>query len=99
MKRINIDTEYNTSKVTCFDKSNYENDANTISNLLMSKNKSINLEANKMMIDPKKIKINKLRNSKDNSSAQDLSLNDLHVAQVFRKLALHEVQKSARGDE
>lgn len=79
MKRVNIDTEYNTSKVTCFDKSNYENDASTISNLLMSQNKSINSDkTNKMMIDPKNIKMHWLRNSKDNSSAQDLSLNDLH---------------------
>ena len=77
MKRVNIDTEYNTSKVTCFDKSNYENGASTISNLLMSQNKSISSEA-KNDNWPKKIKMNRLGNSKDNSSAQDLSLNDLH---------------------
>lgn len=77
--------------------SNYETDLSAISNLIISQNKSVASEktTKKMKIDPKKIKNKKrLRHSKDNNGSKK----DLNMVK-FRKLALQDVQKSARGEE
>lgn len=88
IKRVNIDEDYHTSKITHLDRTNYDGDMSAISNLLISHNKSLNTDVNtKVVLDPSKISAKpRLRSNRENGSNKDLSINKLHQQPVLESL-------------